>query len=213
MQTTTTGSCQTELFAGLPSRRRKWSRIQSIPCPVCGGLFKPRSAAKYCSHKCAVIQIGKDKKKKPSKWPGETKSKKWLAQYHATKHLPVNILKKRLRNNLNRIGNSIKRNKQTRLTEKLLGCSYTYFKKYIEKQFKKGMTWENYATNWHIDHIMPLSSFDLSRKDQVLIACNWTNMRPLLKKENLSKGSKITDPQINFALDMGTLPNKSRHAV
>lgn len=75
------------------------------------------------------------------------------------------------------------------------------------------MTWENYATNWHIDHIMPLSSFDLSRKDQVLIACNWTNMRPLLKKENLSKGSKITDPQINFALDMGTLPNKSRHAV
>jgi len=64
VQTTTTGSCQIELFAGLSAHRRKGSRILPTPCPVCGVEFKPRSGAKYCSHKCAVIQIGRQKKGK-----------------------------------------------------------------------------------------------------------------------------------------------------
>lgn len=64
MQTTTTGSCQIELFAGLLPRR-KWSRIQPIPCPVCGVEFKPKSGRKYCSLKCSAIQIGRQKKGQP----------------------------------------------------------------------------------------------------------------------------------------------------
>lgn len=66
MQTTTTGSCQIGLFAGLPTHRRKWSRLQPTPCPVCGLEFKPKSGRKYCSLKCSAIQIGSDKKGKPS---------------------------------------------------------------------------------------------------------------------------------------------------
>jgi len=123
-----------------------------------------------------------------------------LAYYHATKHNPEFILKKRLRNNLNRIGNAIKRERNTSLTEKVLGCPFSFFKKYIEKQFTKGMTWGNYATHWHIDHIVPLSAFDLIKPDQLLVACNWNNLRPLLKKENLKKGSKVTLPQTYLPL-------------
>jgi len=203
VQTTTTGSCQIELFAGLPTHRRKWSRIQPTPCPVCGVEFKPKGPAKYCSHKCAVIQIGRDKQKKPHKWPGESKSARALAHYHATKHNPEFIVKKRLRNNLNRIGKAVKRNGRTSLTEALLGCSFSFFKSYIEKQFTKGMTWKNYATHWHLDHIVPLSAFDLTKPDQVAIACNWNNIRPLPKSENLSKGAKLTNPQLFLPLIIG----------
>jgi 5-methylcytosine-specific restriction endonuclease McrA len=123
-----------------------------------------------------------------------------LAYYHATKSKPEFIIKKRLRNNLNRIGNAVKRERNTSLTEKLLGCSFAFFKEYIESQFKKGMTWANYATHWHIDHIVPLSAFDLTNPDQVLIATNWNNLRPLSIRENLSKGSKVTEPQVFLPL-------------
>lgn len=64
MQTTTTGSCQIELFAGLSAHRRKGSRILPTPCPVCGVEFKRKSGRKYCSLKCSAIQIGRQKKGK-----------------------------------------------------------------------------------------------------------------------------------------------------
>ena len=61
--------------------------------------------------------------------------------------------------------------------------------RHLEKQFKKGMTKDNHGL-WHIDHIRPISSFDLSKPDQQLKCFHYTNMQPLWAKENLSKGSK-----------------------
>lgn len=80
-----------------------------------------------------------------------------------------------------------------------LGCTPEFFKKHIEAQFLPGMTWENFG-KWHMDHIVPLSAFDLSDLRQVQIACNWTNIRPLWAKANLRKSSKITNPQMSLPL-------------
>ena len=53
------------------------------------------------------------------------------------------------------------------------------------------MNWKNYGfRGWHIDHIKPLSSFDLSDRNQLLEACHYTNLQPLWWYENLSKGVK-----------------------
>lgn len=70
----------------------------------------------------------------------------------------------------------------------LLGCSIDEFKSHIEKQFKDGMTWENWSFNgWHIDHIRPVASFDLSDKKQQQQCFHYTNLQPLWAKDNLKK--------------------------
>lgn len=70
-----------------------------------------------------------------------------------------------------------------------LGCDISFFKLYIAKKFTKGMSWRNWG-QWHLDHIKPLSSFDLSDRRQFLLAVHYTNYQPLWKRDNLSKGSK-----------------------
>jgi hypothetical protein len=73
-----------------------------------------------------------------------------------------------------------------------LGCTVDEFKSYLESKFQPGMTWNNYGYyGWHIDHIKPLSSFDLSDRKQFLEACHYTNLQPLWASENLIKSNKL----------------------
>ncbi len=70
---------------------------------------------------------------------------------------------------------------------KLLGCSLTVFKEHLESLFLPGMTWDNHG-EWHIDHIKPLTAFDLTDTEQLKIVCHYTNMQPLWASDNISKG-------------------------
>lgn len=77
-------------------------------------------------------------------------------------------------------------------TVELLGCDKNVFLNHLESQFTEGMTWENYGLKgWHVDHIIPLSSFDLTNEDEVKKACHYTNLQPLWWQDNLEKGNKI----------------------
>lgn len=71
-----------------------------------------------------------------------------------------------------------------------LGCSIKEFKIYLESKFQPGMTWENWSlTGWHIDHVVPISKFDLTDKKQLLKACHYTNLQPLWAKDNITKSN------------------------
>ena len=77
-------------------------------------------------------------------------------------------------------------------TLELIGCNKDNFLKHIENQFKDGMNWDNYGLKgWHVDHIKPLSSYDLTKENEVKEACNYKNLQPLWWKDNLIKGNKI----------------------
>jgi hypothetical protein len=51
---------------------------------------------------------------------------------------------------------------------------------------------ENHGKEWHIDHVIPISKFDLNNQEEQILAFNWRNTMPLSCKENLSKNNKIT---------------------
>lgn len=70
----------------------------------------------------------------------------------------------------------------------IVGCSPEFLKEHLENQFKDGMSWNNQG-EWHIDHIIPLSSAET--EDEIYKLCHYTNLQPLWAEENLSKGSKI----------------------
>lgn len=87
-----------------------------------------------------------------------------------------------------RLKQAIKNNFKIGSAIKDLGCSITELKSYLESKFLFGMSWDNYGLyGWHIDHIKPLSAFDLSDRKQMLEACHYTNLQPLWAKDNLSK--------------------------
>ena len=74
---------------------------------------------------------------------------------------------------------------------KFIGCTAEFLREHLEKQFKPGMTWDNYGvTGWHIDHVKPITAFDLTDPEQKSTACHWTNLQPLWYWENIAKGDK-----------------------
>jgi hypothetical protein len=73
----------------------------------------------------------------------------------------------------------------------LTGCTLEFLRGYLESRFLADMTWENYGKfGWHIDHIRPCASFDLSDPEQQKICFHYTNLQPLWAKDNHSKGAK-----------------------
>jgi len=97
-------------------------------------------------------------------------------------------LKRRLRH---RLYSAVKNNQKTGSAIKDLGCSIEELRNYLESKWQEGMTWENYGRDgWHIDHKIPLASFDLSDSEQFAKACHYTNLQPLWAKDNLTKGDK-----------------------
>jgi hypothetical protein len=70
----------------------------------------------------------------------------------------------------------------------LLGCSIEALKQWLSYQFALGMTWDNYG-EWHIDHVRPCASFDLTDPEQQKQCFHWTNLQPLWAEDNLRKNS------------------------
>lgn len=117
------------------------------------------------------------------------KVRKHRKTYH-DKNYGINIaytLRKRLRT---RLRSAIKRRQKIGSAILDLGCSIEYLQTYLESKFQPGMSWDNYG-KWHIDHIIPLSKFDLQDIDQFSKAVHYTNLQPLWAVDNLIKGSQV----------------------
>jgi len=109
--------------------------------------------------------------------------------YLRTKKDPKYILLRTLRSRLGGIFKNIKNQKKPK-TLQLLGCSIKVLKKHIEAKFKEGMSWKNYG-KWHVDHIKPISKFNLIDKEEQKKCFHFSNLQPLWATENLKKGSKF----------------------
>lgn len=90
-----------------------------------------------------------------------------------------------------RMWNALKGNTKSATTKELLGCSTGHLKLYLEKQFTKEMSWDNYGSYWQIDHMLPCASFDMSLEEEQRKCFHYTNLQPLTCQENREKRDKI----------------------
>lgn len=77
----------------------------------------------------------------------------------------------------------------------ICSCTVGELRKHLEDQFKPGMTWENYASYWQVDHITPSAFFE---DTDIFSVHHWYNLQPLRADENMKKrayigGIKIID--------------------
>jgi hypothetical protein len=85
----------------------------------------------------------------------------------------------------------LRSNKQGKKVEDVLGYTMPELRAHLERQFQRGMTWENYG-DWHVDHIVPVSSFNFTAADDPDFRACWalTNLRPLWAKDNIAKSAR-----------------------
>ena len=177
---------------------------KSCRCIVCD---KEKNKRSYLRHKEKRKQEARDYYnantksclKRSKEWALRNKeylsayNKKWLSDnpnYYGKKYRsePLEAIRRRAKS---RIHGAFRRHGLSKksTTLDMIGCSWEEFCRHIERQFLKGMSWDN-RSKWHIDHIVPLSS--AKTETEVISLCHHTNMQPLWAKDNQSKSGKIT---------------------
>ena len=101
---------------------------------------------------------------------------------------PAFLLETRVRNAINEAIRKGGYTKRARAHE-ILGCTWLEFKAHIERQFLRGMNWDN-RDLWHLDHITPIDT--ASTVDDIVALNHFTNLRPLWGVDNIKKKNKIT---------------------
>ena len=84
--------------------------------------------------------------------------------------------------------NTLLKGEKTMRTIEYLGCTIEHLKYYLEGKFEIGMNWNNYGISWHIDHIIPCTSWNLKNIFEGICCWNYRNLQPLWALENKSKG-------------------------
>ena len=143
-------------------------------------------------HKKWYAKNRKIKLEKRSAYHYKNKNKKWYKESLARNgrnlyHNNFNAkLKKILRTRLIHALNGKSKNESAL---KLLGCNTQELWQHLEKQFQPGMTRKNYGL-WHIDHVKPCASFDLSKPEEQKKCFHFSNLQPLWAEDNFKKGTK-----------------------
>src|SRR5579864_2418006 len=138
----------------------------------------------YLVHKAELLEQTK-------KWREENKEillpkrRKYLQILYATD------IQYRIAKNLRRrLKLALEGNFKTGSAIKDLGCTIEFLTAYLQNKFYGKMTWDNYGTYWEIDHVNALWKFDLTKREEFLMAVNFTNLQPLTKPDHQKKTIK-----------------------
>ena len=139
----------------------------------------------------------KEYREKPK---NKEKANQYIKKYTKNR-MKTDILFKLSKNLRTLIGNSFKckEYKKETKTEKILGCTFSEFKLYIESLWEPWMNWTNKGnwngypkginTHWDIDHIKPLSK--ANTEEDIIKLNHYSNLRPFCSFTNrvLKKGN------------------------
>jgi len=160
-------------------------------CKICFSLYykQLRKTPEKKAKDAAYREQNKERKREYAKiYSKENKEKKAIYRREYRKRPQVKA-KRQASKRIYRLLNREYTNSQ------LTGCSFQELTSHIESQFTEGMSWDNYGFyGWHIDHIRPCVSFDLTDPEQQKACFHYSNLQPLWAKDNLVKGGKFTPP-------------------
>ena len=179
-------------------KNRNYKQIDKKACRHCKEDFSPKQErSEFCSKDCrerykywSDVETNREDARLYAKdYAKTTKYREYKkAYYEKMKNNLEYILPYYLRN---RLYMALRNRQKTGSAIEMLGCSIKELRIYLESKFQTGMTWNNYSfRGWHIDHIKPLSKFDLTDRDQLNKACHYTNLQPLWAVDNLRKGNR-----------------------
>jgi hypothetical protein len=125
---------------------------------------------------------------------------KELIKLRNKEYMPIKKqkIKEKRQNNINFKISEILRSKvhkmikgSTTSYQNIIGCDIDFLKKWIEFRFDENMSWDNLGVYWHIDHILPINSFDFKNDKNIKICFHWTNLQPLCAFKNRQKSDKL----------------------
>jgi len=174
-------------------RRNKYENDEDLRLKLIqtATVFKQQKAEKRRIQKEAEIGVGNKKCSKCSSIKSiDSFRNNRLKCKDCERDEPLDKLKRAIRR---RTWDALK-HKKNKHTIEYLGCSSQTYIQWI-LNYNKDFTIENRG-EWHIDHVIPLSIFNLENPEEQLIAFNWRNTMPLSAKENLQKNNRIIVLQI-----------------
>ena len=155
-----------------------------LACKHCGQDFKKTQKRQFYCARCAVLSANEALPAARARANEYQKVRnKTLRQT-----VPAFAIRERMSAG---VANSLKDGKNGRSWEALVGYTISDLMEHLERQFTKGMTWAN-RSDWHIDHIIPISSFRFETTDDPEFRAAWalSNLRPLWASENIRKSAK-----------------------
>jgi hypothetical protein len=202
-----------EELINLNSLRVKREKTEQI-CVICNNSFFARKSTKCCGDNCRsqlnninACKRSKNLSKQAKEVRNLAKSTKYgenWDSFSGKRSIRAAKRKAKLKTDINfkladtlrsRLKHALKGNQKSGSAVKDLGCSIEELKKHLESQWQPDMSWNNWTKNgWHIDHIKPLSRFNLSNRDEFLKACHYSNLQPLWASDNWSKSNNMSSP-------------------
>lgn len=174
------------------SNKDKWNKKRNRRpkevknCINCGKEIESPHRKKYCSDKCTQEYYDKnirDKEKQKQYAKNNRKKRRKLLTVKLRKRISTRIkgLLKGERHTVN-------------YRNGVITYSEVKLKSHLAKQFKDGMSWDNYGTVWHIDHKIPVSAFNLRCEEDIKRCWELKNLQPMFADENVMKSDKLDKP-------------------
>lgn len=141
----------------------------------------------YQKRKDRIRQLEKERLAKPE---NRKKRNEYVRKYKAKKRLEDPSFKI-FENHRKRIWKCLKNKSNS--SKELLGCDIDIYFKWITftMSIDKNMTWTNYGKYWNIDHVKPISTFNILEPIEDKKAFNWKNTWAIKSVENFSKKNNI----------------------
>lgn len=176
------------------------ARFSGAPCKQCGGVLRYtcNNRCVPCGHQSARKQAAKPasreraaKAKASREATPEAKARRTAKACERYARDPTFRLAVRMRSAVHKALRRHMKDKARRSWQELVGYSVGDLRTHLERQFLKGMSWEN-ADRWHVDHILPVASFGAVEPGDAAFRACWalTNLRPLWKSDNHRKGAR-----------------------